>query len=50
MPLIFNMKKKDEKLDKLEAAIVETNTSVTGAVGSLQASLESMQVIAKMFT
>jgi len=44
MPLIFNMKQKDEKLDKLEAAIAETNTNVISAAGSVQTSLETVQV------
>lgn len=44
MPLIFNLKKKEEKLDKLETAIAQTNASVTEAVGSVQTTLESVQV------
>ena len=44
MPLIYDMNKTDEKLEKLEMAVIQTNASVTEAIGSVQTSLESVQV------
>ncbi|KAK3718439.1 hypothetical protein QZH41_014437, partial [Actinostola sp. cb2023] len=45
MPLIYDMNKTDEKLEKLEMAVIQTNASVTEAIGSVQTSLESVQEI-----